>query len=431
MGRALFTAVTGLKAQQTKLDVVANNIANVNTTGYRSSRILFQDLFSQTLSGPSAPAGAFGGTNPQQIGLGVQIASIDVNHGQGSLVTTGINSDLAIQGNGFFILSDGLTNVYTRDGSFTVNSVGTLIDPATGLRVQGYTANAAGVIDPVNSIPGNITIPLGQAGIASATTTADLVGNLNAGTEVSEVVVRNIEVFDSLGTARNVALTFTKTATPNEWSWEATFDNGSGTPPVVGSGTVTFDTNGNVLAGSETGTISISAADLGSEPTMPVDPLAISLDFSAITQLSPPVDPAADPNAQAPSDITLNSQDGFPLGVLQSFSIGTNGQVIGVYTNDRTQVIAQVALASFANVGGLSREGNNSFRQSPASGLAQIGTPGTGGRGTISGGVLESSNTDLGTEFSELIIAQRAFQANSRTITAADTLLQEAVNLVR
>lgn len=430
MGRALFTAVTGLKAQQAKLDVVANNIANVNTTGYRSSRILFQDLFSQTLSGPSAPAGSFGGTNPLQIGLGVQIASIDVNHGQGSLVTTGVNSDLAIQGNGFFVLSDGVTSVYTRDGSFTVNSVGTLIDPATGLRVQGYTANADGVIDTVNSIPGNITIPLGQAGIASATTAADLVGNLNAGTDATETVVRNIEVFDSLGTARNITMTFTKTANANEWTWEATHDNGT-TVPVVGSGTITFDNNGNIPAADATGTISVSAADLGSEPTMPVDPLAIAIDFSGITQLSPPVDPAADPNTQPPSDITLNSQDGFPLGVLQSFSIGANGQVIGVFTNDRTQVIAQVALAAFANVGGLTREGNNAFRQSPASGLAQIGTPGTGGRGTVSGGVLESSNTDLGTEFSELIIAQRAFQANARTITAADTLLQEAVNLVR
>ncbi|MBX3180765.1 MAG: flagellar hook protein FlgE [Candidatus Hydrogenedentes bacterium] len=430
MGRALFTAVTGLKAQQTKLDIVANNIANVNTTGYRSSRILFQDLFSQTLSGPSAPAGQFGGTNPRQVGLGVQVASIDVNHGQGSLVTTGINSDLAIQGNGFFILSDGLTSVYTRDGSFTINSVGTLIDPATGLRVQGYTASPAGVIDAVNTIPGDITIPLGQAGFASATTEAEIVGNLNARTRDGEFVVRNIEVFDSLGTARNVELTFTKTPNPNEWTWEATFDNGGG-PATVGSGTLTFDTDGTVQAGSETGAISITAADLGSEPTMPVDPLAITLDFSTITQLTPPVDPAADPAAQPPSNITLNSQDGFPLGVLQSFSIGANGQIIGVFTNDRTRVIAQVALAAFANVGGLTREGNNAFRQSPASGLAQIGTPGTGGRGSVNGGVLESSNVDLGTEFSELIITQRAFQANSRTITAADTLLQEAVNLVR
>ncbi|MCF6284152.1 MAG: flagellar hook-basal body complex protein, partial [Candidatus Hydrogenedentes bacterium] len=224
MGRALYTGVTGLKAQQTKLDVVANNIANINTTGYRSSRILFQDLFSQTLNGGSAPTATNGGTNPQQIGLGVQVASIDVNHGQGSLITTGVNSDLAIQGNGFFVLSDGTTNVYTRDGSFTVNSVGVLIDPATGLRVQGFTADASGVIDAVNGVPGDITIPLGGAGIASATTEADLVGNLNSSTSAGDTVIRNIEVFDSLGIARNIEFTFTKSATGNQWDWVANYD---------------------------------------------------------------------------------------------------------------------------------------------------------------------------------------------------------------
>tara|TARA_R110001592_G_scaffold15556_4_gene67647 strand:- start:933 stop:2222 length:1290 start_codon:yes stop_codon:yes gene_type:complete len=429
MGRALYTAVTGLKAQQTKLDVVANNIANVNTTGYRSSRVLFQDIFSQTLSGGSAPTATNGGTNPQQVGLGVQTASIDVNHNQGSLITTGINSDLAIQGNGFFVLSDGVTDVYTRDGSFTVNSVGVLIDPATGLRVQGYTADASGAIDSVNTNPGDIIIPLGGDGIANATTTAALVGNLNSETNAGDSVVRNVEVFDSLGIARNIEFTFTKSATGNMWDWNTSY-TGDGGVVSAGSGTLDFDGNGNAIGASATGTLNLTAAQLETQPPLP-DALTVALDFSDVTQLAPPADPNADPSAQPPSDLTLRSQDGFPLGVLNSFSIGGNGQVIGVYTNDRTQVIAQVALASFANVGGLDRDGNNAFRQSPASGLANVGTPGTGGRGTVSGGVLESSNTDLGTEFSELIITQRAFQANSRTITAADTLLQEAVNLIR
>ena len=429
MGRALFTAVTGLKAQQTKLDVVANNIANVNTTGYRSSRILFQDLFSQTLVGGSAPTATNGGTNPRQIGLGVTIGSIDVNHDQGSLVTTGINSDLAIQGNGFFILSDGVTNVYTRDGSFTVNSLGELIDPATGQYVQGYTADESGNIDSVNGVPGNIVIPLGGDGIANATTNAELVGNLHSETEAGDSVIRNIEVFDSLGIARNIEFTFTKSATGNQWDWVANYTGDGGTVQA-GTGTVDFDASGNTIDGTATGNLNLTAAQLETEPPLP-DALAIEVDFSDVTQLAPPADPAADPNAQPPSDITLLSQDGFALGVLDSFSIGDNGQVVGVYTNDRTQVIAQVALATFANVGALGRVGNNAFRQSPGSGVANVGAPGSGGRGTVSGGVLESSNADLGTEFSELIITQRAFQANSRTITAADTLLQEAVNLVR
>ncbi|MCF6287079.1 MAG: flagellar hook-basal body complex protein, partial [Candidatus Hydrogenedentes bacterium] len=181
---------------------------------------------------------------------------------------------------------------------------------------------------------------------------------------------------------------------------------------------------------SATGTLSLTAAQLAIEPPLPAA-LSVTVDFSDVTQLAPPVDPAADPAAQPPSDIALRSQNGFALGILESFSIGNNGQVVGVFSNDRTQVIAQVALASFANVGGLDRDGNNAFRQTPASGLANIGAPGTGGRGTVSGGVLESSNTDLGTEFTELIIAQRGFQANARTITTADAILQEAVNLVR
>jgi len=429
MGRALFTAVTGLRAQQTKLDVVANNIANVNTTGYRSSRVLFQDLFSQTLSGGSAPTEANGGVNPRQIGLGVQIGTIDVNHGQGSLVTTGVNSDLAIQGNGFFVLSDGITNVYTRDGSFSVNSFGDLLDPATGLRVQGYTADASGVIDAVNGVPGNIRIPLGASGIASATTEVELVGNLNSNTDAGQSVVRNVEIFDSLGIARSIEFTFTKSPIGNEWDWVASY-SGNGPAINAGAGTLDFDGNGNAIAATATGMLNLAPGQLETEPPLP-NALAATVDFSDVTQLAPPVDPAADPAAQPPSDISLRGQNGFPLGVLQSFNIGGNGQVIGVFSNDRTQVLAQVALASFANVGGLDRVGNNAFRQSPASGLANVGAPGTGGRGTVSGGVLESSNTDLGTEFSELIITQRAFQANARTITAADTLLQEAVNLVR
>jgi len=429
MGRALFTAVTGMKAQQNKLDVVANNIANVSTTGYRSSRILFQDLFSQTLVSGSAPTATNGGTNPEQIGLGVQTASIDVNHEQGSLVNTGVGTDLAIQGNGFFVLSDGTTNVYTRDGSFTINSSGVLIDPATGLRVQGYTADGNGVIDPANTVLGNINIPLGASGIAQATSEAEIVGNLNSGTAAGDTVVRNVEMFDSLGIARNIEFTFTKSATGNEWDWDASYDDNG---PVVsaGSGTLDFDVNGVPTTASATGTLTLTAAQLQTEPPLP-DALSVALDFSDMTQLSPPVDPAADPAAQPPSDITLRSQNGYAFGTLDSFRIGDNGQVIGIYSNDLTQVIAQVSLATFANVGGLDRDGNTAFRQSPASGVANIGTPGSGGRGTVSGGVLESSNADLGTEFSELIIAQRAFQANSRTITAADTLLQEAVNLVR
>lgn len=418
MGSAIYAGVTGLQVHQRRLDVIASNIANVNTTGYRGSRVLFQDLFSQTLQGPRAPVGPFGGNNPMQVGLGVRLASIDTNFGQGTLQTTGVASDLAIQGGGFFVLSDGSGNYYTRDGSFDINANGQLIDSATGLFVQGFQANGAGIIDPNGAVT-NLTIPVGGASIVRATTIGTLIGNLNADAAVGDTVTRTIQVFDSLGTARNLTITFEKTATTNEWEWSlsttdpdiATLSPDAGTP-----GTITFDASGAVTAGG-IGAVTVTfAAGL---PATPVDPFLFDLNFTAMSQLSDT------------SDITLQNQDGYPRGTLEAFNIGGDGIINGVFSNGLTQVIGQVALASFANNGGLTRFGDNLFRDSPGSGPAQIGIPNTGGRGSVSGGVLEGSNVDLGTEFSNLIVTQRGFQANARTITTADTLLQETVNLVR
>ncbi len=417
MGTAIFTGVTGLLAHQRRLDVVASNIANVNTTGYRGSRVLFQDLFSQTLQSGTAPSGAFGGTNPMQIGLGVSVAGIDVNHSQGSLITTGVSSDLAIQGNGFFVLNDGTANHYTRDGSFQINATGLLFDPATGLRVQGYMADETGAIDGTVE-PDDIVIPVGSQAIVRATENAVLVGNLSSDAVTgppATTVERTIRVYDSLGTPRDIQLIFTKLAALGQWQWDAS----SADPDiqtVTGTGTLEFDANGGFLS-VDSGQISIAFNP--ALPAIPVDPFECTVDFSSLTQLS------------ADSDVTLLSQDGFARGVLESFNIGRNGIITGVFTNGLMQEIGQVAVATFANVGGLSRSGNNMFGETPSSGLPQVGLPNTAGRGEVTGGVLEQSNVDLGTEFSNMIVTQRGFQANARTITAADTLLQETVNLVR
>ncbi len=430
MGTALFTGVTGLKAQQRKLDVVANNIANVNTTGYRGARVLFQDLFSQTLRGGSAPLGGFGGANPQQVGLGVQLASIDVDHGQGSLVTTGVPTDLAIQGNGFFVLNNGQGNIYTRDGSFLLNANGLLIDPGTGLRVQGYLADENGVITDTGS-PQDISIPLGGIGIVQTTTSGTMIGNLNPTIDstvtLPKTVTRSVTVFDSLGTERSVTLTFVKSQTnDNEWTVTAGINGNTNNVNIdgaLGGRTVTFDSTGALTTPADgVFDINVPAALLNSNNTAP-DAMNFTLDFSQVTQLAN--------GSLVESDISLQNQNGFGLGSLESVNIGTNGDINGVFSNGLTRTIARVALATFANVGGLERAGNNSFRETPASGAAQVGVPSTGGRGSAVGGVLESSNVDLGAQFSELIITQRGFQANARTITAADTLLQETVNLVR
>ena len=269
MGRALFTAVTGLRVHQTRLDVVANNIANTNTVGFRGGRVLFQDLFSQTLRGGSAPIGTFGGTNPQQVGLGVSVASIDVDHSQGSLITTGNSADLAIQGNGFFILSDGVKTGYTRDGSFQINANGTLVDPATGFRILGFVANDQGFID-TNEAPTDISIPLGGTGIVRSTNTATLIGNLSAESPPDPAplgtVTRTIEVFDSLGISRNVTLTFVKQdglPDANTWNWTATFGASQ-----VGAGVLTFNADGT-LPDNSTGAISITATDLMTNGSTP------------------------------------------------------------------------------------------------------------------------------------------------------------------
>lgn len=426
MGSALFTGVSGLQAFQRSLDVIANNIANVNTTGYRGSRTLFQDLFSQTIEGSAAPDGAFGGKNASQVGLGVRVGTIDINMGQGTISATGINTDLAIQGNGFFVLADGNgeRRAFSRDGSFGVNSNGFLIDPGTGMFVQGFTADVNGVIDS-NSGVGSLQIPIGADAIVRATQVSTISGNLSADATSGDalavppipptVVNRTVRVFDSLGIARDIDLTFTK-VTPiggdSAWEFVAEFD---GTVLTAPPGTLTFNTNGDLIAATGN-TLSV---DLSGMDVVPETPFVFDLDFGSITELA------------GSSEVTNPRQDGFAPGVLEAFNIGAGGVINGTFSNGLTRVLGQVALASFSNPGGLIRQGDNLFLDQPGSGLPQIGTPNTGGRGTINGGVLEGSNVDLGTEFSKLIVTQRGFQANARTITAADTLLQETVNLIR
>jgi len=438
MGTAIFTGVTGLLAHQRRMDVVGNNIANINTVGYRGSRMLFQELFSQTLQGSTAPGGSLGGTNPRQVGLGVNVSSVDVDHGQGPLLTTGVASDLAIQGNGFFVLSNGTSNYYTRDGSFALNSQGLLYDPSTGLRVRGYSATD-GVVD-TNTAPGDITIPIGSTAIVQPTSNGTLAGNLNAaGTDTT--VVRTLQVYDSLGTRRDIEVTFTRRnpvtvggTQYNAWTWSAEY-NGTdvGTVNAGETGVLLFDESGSFfdegsLSAADAFTSRANLANANeisvpatafTETTLPDVPFEFSVDFSAITDLA------------ATSDVSLTFQDGYPRGVLESFSIGGNGEINGVFSNGLTQVLGQIALANFGNVGGLARYGDNTFVETTASGVPQIGVAATGGRGTIQGSSLESSNVDLGTEFSNLIVTQRGYQANARTVTAADTMLQEAVNLVR
>lgn len=406
MGTAIFAGVSALQSQQQRLNVIGNNIANLNTIGFRSARVIFQDLLNQTMTSASPAQAGRGGINPRQIGLGVGVASIDTNFNQGSIFTSNGVADFAIQGDGFFILADGTARYYSRDGSFGLDADGTLVDPATGMKVQGYTA-VDGVIDTSQPI-GDISVPVGGAGRTRVTSVATLMGNLDARAVAGDTVQRVLRVFDSLGTVQEITVTFTRSAVVNEYDWAATHPIAG----AVGTGTVTFDTDGLVTAGGS-GAISVPLTNGATTP------FAFTLDMTGVTQL-------ADDDT-----IALTNQDGLPPGVLESFSIGQGGVINGVFSNGLTEVLGQTALAIFNNPGGLLREGSNVFSATPNSGIPREGLAGTGGRGMVSGGVLEGSNVDIATEFSNLIIAQRAFQAGARAITTADVLLSEAVNLVR
>lgn len=424
MMRALFAAISGLRNHQLFMDVVGNNLANVNTTGFKSGRMTFSDLLSQTVSSGSAPTATLGGTNSKQIGLGSQISSIDIVQSQGSLQTTGKTTDLALQGEGFFILSNGLRNVFTRDGAFDIASDGALVNSSNGMKVQGWAANATtGAIDTTAGLT-SINIPIGQSTTAKETDNIVLAGNLDSTAatyslgppEVGGKAAVGLTVVDSLGKAHTVTLTFTKLAGAGQWAYAATEADAAITSATL-AGTITFSAAGAFVSATD-GTLEVDHAS----PPGATDQTAanqINIDFTRMTGLA------------TTSEATMTSQDGSVAGTLIAFKLGNSGEVVGVYSNGQSKNLGQLAVASFLNPGGLTRAGGNLFEESASSGAAAVGTPGTSGRGTASAGNLESSNVDLSKEFTNMIIGQRGFQANARVVSTSDEMLQELVNLRR
>ena len=619
---SLFTGISGLNAYQSWIDMLSNNIANTATTGFKGQRMTFADMFYQQTGAPSGPTQSSGGTNPIDNGLGVKVNTVDTMMAQGGLETTGINTDLAINGDGFFVLraANGSSQpVYTRDGAFSLNSNGMLYDPASGLAVQGYTANQSGQITQTGTL-GNITIPIGLSEQATATGAGvktgpnandqafdvSLGGNLDQ-TQWSEQFMNQIgasinpgtpqtistTIYDSLGNAHQAQITYTPDATGSTAASSPTAGpagpavtagqlinsaitvapqtttNGPNTVTVTvnaGGATATIkDSFGNTATGSPGGTVTLggatftlgtfAAADAGKTTSFVVNPATnglpsavqdaqggahtvssrwkISVSFSdgttfdtiatpgsiaaggAVTaptysqgttgtigyayfdqngqfinssaiegvaagQGITPADatylhtagggapninqgnqlnivswgpsagnnanaPTAGAGAPAPGPIALDysndaslagsytanviSQNGYAAGVLSNITVGQDGTVTGSFTNGQQKALAQVALASFQNEEGLERTGGNQFQQTAASGLAQVGTANSGRYGSIAAGSLEQSNVNLADQFTKLIVAQRAFEANSRGITTADQNLITLINL--
>ncbi len=405
MLRSMFTAISALTLHQSYLDVVADNLANANTPGFKSSRVAFQDQFAQLLGVGSSPTTDLGGINPTQIGLGARLGSITPDFTQGTLQGTGRLMDLAIQGDGFFIYAEGAVNYYSREGTLEMDSQGYLVNAATGMRIQGWqalmTSGSMGAIDTGQPI-GDLQVPLDST-LARATANSVLGGNLDSTAATGDSYDLTMGAYDSLGVLRSVTVRFTKTAA-NTWSWSAT----SG---ATGSGTLTFDTQGQYVSGSGAITIPASGGSTAS---------AVTLDMSGMTQLA------------MASDAAALTQDGLAAGSLTGFSlISSTGEIYGSYSNGLQVRLGQVALATFVNPSGLQRSGQNLFQIGLNSGDPAVGAAGSGGRGTVASGYLEASNVDMAREFTNMILAQRGFQASSRIITTSDEMLQELVNLTR
>ncbi|MBC7339862.1 MAG: flagellar hook protein FlgE [Firmicutes bacterium] len=559
MLRSLFAGVSGLRNHQIRMDVIGNNIANVNTVGFKAGRATFREMFSQLLSAASAPQGGRGGTNPLQVGLGVALASIDTLHEQGNLESTGVATDLAVDGAGFFIVSDGTRTFYTRAGAFSWDDRYNLVTPS-GLKVMGWLAqngvlpaDRTGVnlkpisLSDVQSIPARattevkftrnldatdmgtytlsansltLTLDDGAGSTAARKVTfelsptsefnkwrwhlagdgvqfcfddtvtqpvwtasadgyivfdtegkvkdvTDLAGrslrDLDGDTVAKELQVKvrdaadndlvhyitfpsagtsktswsisvpqgdtevpkitatygearrvtSISVVGAKGETYSVITTFTK-VNDNVWDWVAEVKDSAGAPlNLTGkphSGTVVFDV---------TGRVDRVTGDLLEFVATGYAPLSLQMDFYGLTQY------ASDYTALA------SDQNGYGPGELVSVSVDAKGVVMGSYSNAMSCPLAQVALASFSNPAGLVKRGETLYERSANSGEPQVGDPGSGGRGTIAPGSLEMSNVDLAQEFTNLIVTQRGFQANSRVITTADEMLQDLVNLKR
>lgn len=416
-----------MKNHMSFMDVVGNNIANVNTIAYKSSRVTFQDILGQTVKGASSPQAGRGGTNAAQIGLGTQLGGIDNIMTQGSLQSTGKLTDFAVQGDGFFVVSDGTRNYYTRDGAFDIDVAGNLVNPVTGLNVMGWVAdpstgavNLEGPLEP-------LAIPFGTRISARATANVTMAGNLDAGTvdyaagpPVVGMVGSTMTVYDTLGNAVTLNLEFRKDAAANTWQVHALYDgDGDGVSDqtvTVAPATIEFDATTGGVSTPANGIFSFTLPALPSDASAPQ---VFDVNFATLTQFA------------GQSQLNVSTQNGAPAGALVSFAVGSTGEVTGIYSNGANQIIGQLALASFVNPAGLLRQGQNLWAPSSNSGDAIVGLPNTNGRGSVSTGTLEGSNVDLAQQFTNVILAQRGFQSSSRVVTAGDQMLQDLVNIIR
>ena len=463
MMRSLYSGVSGLQNHQTRMDVIGNNISNVNTTGFKRGRVNFQDMISQQLAGAAKPTDELGGVNPKDIGLGMTISTIEQVFTQGNLQTTGVSTDVAIQGNGFFIVKNGDESFYTRNGVFGLDRDGTLVNPANGMRVQGWMArdfNGEQVVQTA-ATPTDLVIPVGSKDPAHATENVLFVCNLTKNTpEILEGAsaadiakgtwATEQKIYDSFGNEHLLSVSFQRVAgNPN--AWEATVnvdaDNADFTQTRIGLDAndgagntfiVEFDNMGRLASVTDSmgvpsaaeGEIVLSASYTVPEAEADEDgnPMrhSFNINLGTIGSMRNTITQSA-----SKSSTKAYSQDGYTLGYLDNFKIDSSGTITGVYSNGTNRVIGQIALATFANDRGLEKAGDNTYIETNNSGQASIGESGVAGKGSLLSGALEMSNVDLSEQMTDMIVTQRGFQSNAKTIQTADTLLETVLGLKR
>lgn len=413
---AMYSGVSGITSNSSSLSVISDNIANVNTVGFKSSKAVFSDLLSTVLSN---------GSTTMQFGHGTQISSVNSSFAQGSFESTTSATDLAVDGNGFFVVNNGTDNVYTRAGQFRLDNTGKLANPQ-GYVLQGYSIT--------NDVVGTTVADIDLTGVQStpeATTSFTAGLNLDATASATSTFTTPVTMYNSVGQQVILSITFTKVSGSNSWTYIPTTSVGTVDASGSASGSISFDTSGALSS------INGTAVGSATEPVFnfnfsSVDPPASSA--SVTWDLLDTAGTATNGKVTGYAATSNNSslvQDGFTTGVLTGLSVDSDGIITGLFDNGQTEQLNQLVLASFLNPGGLTKLGANIFSASSDSGSATIGTARTGGFGSIIGDSLELSNVDLATEFVRMITTQQAYQAAARTITTADDLMTEAINLKR
>ena len=414
-------ALTGLQADSITLNTIGNNLANLNTNGFKEQSTSFEDLFYQEI-------GSSGSQDPIQLGVGTKVSGTATDFSQGSTATTHNSTDIALNGNGFFVVQNGNVQSLTRAGNFQLSTVGNLTT-VDGQNVMGFPA--------VNGVVGNsgvlapIVLPVGGTEPALATKNIDLTVNLNSAASNASTYSTTSPIYDSLGQSYTATVTYTKNST-TQWGYAITMPATSGgttlATAATNTGVIDFNTNGVMTGFTPTGGAATTSGGATATFTALSDgasALPVSLNF---------YDASGNPllsQSAAPNNVSANSQDGYTSGVYQSFQVDGTGLISALFSNGHTAQIGQLAVASVANVQGLTHAGQNNYQTTAGSGNASIGLAAAGGRASIVDNALEQSNVDISTEFSNLIIAQRAFEANSKTVTTFDTVTQDAISMLR